>query len=253
MKTIVFANQKGGVAKTTSAAALAAALTQRGRKVLCVDMDPQGNLSLGAGVDILRGGPTLYDVFKETAAPADAVTASPIGYDVIVGGLALAAADMDFTQTGREYLLRETLEPLADRYDFAVIDTPPTLGILTVNALTAADGIVIPLTADLFAVQGLTQLNLLINRVRKYSNRALKVYGLLITRYDARTTISKTMTEQIQHQAERLGTIVYERPIRNSVAIRESQVLQSDIFTEAPKANATIDYTAFVDALMGEV
>lgn len=252
MKTVTFSNQKGGVGKSTTAAALAAGLVHRGQKVLCVDLDPQCNLTIASGVDVMGDGPVLYDVFKGTAAAKDAIIPSPL-YDVMRGGLALAAADMDFTQTGREYMLREALEEVAAGYDFAVIDTGPQLGVLSVNALTAADGVVIPLTADLFALQGLEQLALLIGRVRKYSNRDLRIYGLLITRYDERTTISKAMRERITGQAAKLGTKVFSRPIRNSVAVREAQALQNDLFSEAPKANATIDYSAFIDELMQEV
>lgn len=252
MKTVTFSNQKGGVGKSTTAAALAAGLVHRGHRVLCVDLDPQCNLTIASGVDVMGDGAVLHDVFKGSAAAKDAITPSPL-YDVMRGGLALAAADMDFTQTGREYMLREALEDVAGEYDFAVVDTAPALGILTVNAMTAADGLVIPLTADLFALQGLEQLTMLIGRVRKYSNRDLRIYGLLITRHDDRMTISKALRERITEQAERMGAKVFSSPIRNSVAVREAQAMQADIFTEAPKANATVDYAAFIDELMREV
>ena len=135
MKTVVFANQKGGVAKTTSAAALAAGLSERGFRVIVADCDPQCNLCLSSGVDMLTVEKTLYDVFKGTAA-VDDVIVSGLGFDILPGGLALAAADMDFTQAGREYMLSEALEAISDRYDYAVVDTAPMLGILTTNALT---------------------------------------------------------------------------------------------------------------------
>lgn len=253
MKTIALSNQKGGVGKSTTAAALAAGLVHRGHKVLTVDMDPQSNLTIASGVDVMGDGAVLYDVFKGSAAAKDAITASPLGYSVMRGGLALAAADMDFTQTGREYMLREAMEEVAPGYDFAVIDTAPALGILTVNAMTAADGLVIPLTADLFALQGLEQLTMLISRIKKYSNKNLRIYGLLITRHNDRETISKALRERIAEQAARMGTKVFSQPIRNSVAVREAQALQSDLFAEAPKANATIDYDAFVAELLEEV
>jgi chromosome partitioning protein len=121
---------------------------------------------------------------------------------------------------------------------------------LTVNALTASDSVIIPLTADLYAIQGLSQLNLLIQRVRKYSNRDLEIAGLLITRHDERTNVSKALTDQIAQAAEKLGTKVFSQPIRNSVAVRESQVMRADLFTEAPKANATVDYLSFIDEFM---
>ena len=250
MKTITFSNQKGGVGKSTSSAVLASGLNKRGYRVLAIDLDPQCNLSLGAGADILNMDQTLYDVFKGTADLSDLIQKTDLGYDLITGGLSLAGADMDFTQTGREYMLREALDTVREDFDFCIIDTPPTLGILTVNALTASDGVVIPLTADLYSIQGLSQLNLLIERVRKYSNRDLKIEGLLITRHEERTNVSKALQDQINLTAEKLGTKVFSKPIRNSVAVRESQVFRADLFTEAPKANATQDYTAFIDELL---
>lgn len=250
MKTITLSNQKGGVAKTTTTGALASGLSQRGYKVLAVDTDPQCNLSLSSGVDILNMDQTLYDVFKGAADLQDTIQKTDLGYDLSTGGLNLAVADMEFTQTGREFMLREALDSVKADYDFCIIDTPPTIGILTVNALTASDSVVIPLTADLYSIQGLSQLNGMIERVRKYSNKDLKIAGLLITRHDERTNISKALQDQITQTAEKLGTKVFKQPIRNSVAVRESQVMKSDIFTEAPKANATKDYTAFIDELL---
>lgn len=245
MKTVVFANQKGGVAKTTSAAALAAGLSERGFRVIVADCDPQCNLCLSSGVDMLTVEKTLYDVFKGTAT-VDDVIVSGLGFDILPGGLALAAADMDFTQAGREYMLSEALEAISDRYDYAVVDTAPMLGILTTNALTAADGVIVPLTADVYALQGLNQLNGLIRNVRKYCNRGLRIYGLLLTKYNDRQNVSKVLRDQVDMAAAQLETKVYKTTIRESVAVREAQLLRCDFLKEAPNANATIDYKSFV-------
>ena len=245
MKTVVFANQKGGVAKTTSAAALAAGLSERGFRVIVADCDPQCNLCLSSGVDMLTVEKTLYDVFKGTAT-VDDVIVSGLGFDILPGGLALAAADMDFTQAGREYMLSEALEAISDRYDYAVVDTAPMLGILTTNALTAADGVIVPLTADVYALQGLNQLNGLIRNVRKYCNRGLRIYGLLLTKYNDRQNVSKVLRDQVDGAAAQLETKVYKTTIRESVAVREAQLLRCDFLKEAPNANATIDYKSFV-------
>lgn len=250
MKTITLSNQKGGVAKSTTSSALASGLSKKGYRVLVIDTDPQCNLSLGAGADILNMDQTLFDVFKGTAELTDLIQKTALGYDLVTGGLALAGADMDFTQTGREYMLREALDDIRGDYDYCIVDTAPSLGILTVNALTASDSVIIPLTADLYSIQGLSQLNLLIKRVRKYSNKDLKIAGLLITRHDERTNVSKALMDQINQTAEKLGTKVFSKPIRNSVAVRESQVMRSDLFTEAPKANATVDYQSFIDEFL---
>lgn len=250
MKTVVFSNQKGGVGKTTSAAALAAGLSSRGYKVVAVDLDPQCNFCLSSGVDMLTVKHTLYDVFKGDAQVDDVIVPG-LGYDIIPGGLALAAADMEFTQTGREYMLSEALEAVSDRYEFAVIDTPPTLGILTINALTAADGVIIPLTADVYALQGLNQLNGLIHSVKKYSNKGLKIFGLLLTKYNERQNVTKALRDQVEAAAGQLGTKLFKTAIRESVAVRESQLLHSDFLKEAPNANAAIDYEAFITEFIG--
>ena len=250
MKTVVFSNQKGGVGKTTSAAALAAGLSSRGYKVVAVDLDPQCNFCLSSGVDMLTVKHTLYDVFKGDAQVDDVIVPG-LGYDIIPGGLALAAADMEFTQTGREYMLSEALEAVSDRYEFAVIDTPPTLGILTINALTAADGVIIPLTADVYALQGLNQLNGLIHSVKKYSNKGLQIYGLLLTKYNERQNVTKALRDQVEAAAGQLGTKLFKTAIRESVAVREAQLLHSDFLKEAPNANAAIDYEAFITEFIG--
>lgn len=252
MKTITLSNQKGGVGKSTTCVVMASGLSKGGYKVLLVDIDPQCNASLGSGMDIYGMEKSVYDVFKETASLKEVIRKSDLGFDVATGGLVLAMADMEFVTTGREYLLREALEPVSGDYDFCIIDTAPSLGILTVNALTASDEVIIPVTADLYPVQGVSQLNWMIQRVRKYSNPKLKISGILITRYDT-TNVTKTLTDEIKKAGDVLGTKVFSHPIRNSVAVRESQLYKSDLLAEAPKANATMDYTDFIDEyLKGE-
>ena len=139
MRILSLANQKGGVAKSTTAAILASGLNHRGYKVLVIDLDPQGNITASSGIDLLSITKSQIEKI---------IQSSRIGYDLATGGLRLASADMEFTQTGREYMLREALDAVRSDYDFCIIDTPPTLGILTVNALTASDGVIVPVTAD---------------------------------------------------------------------------------------------------------
>ena len=250
MKILTLSNQKGGVAKTSTSNALAAGLYNRSYKVLAVDLDPQCNLSFSCGVDMLNTEKTLFDVFKGNAEVRETIIPLKLGFDLLPGGLTLAGADMDFTQTGREYMLSEALETVSEEYDFCIIDTPPTLGILTVNALTAADYVIVPMTADIYALQGLTQLNALIQNVRRYCNKGLKIAGILLTRYNDRQIISKTLKTNIGQAAERLSTEVFKTYIREGVAVRETQLLQSDLFTDAPKANVTQDYNNFIDELL---
>ena len=230
--------------------ALAAGLYNRNYKVLAVDLDPQCNLSFSCGVDMLNTEKTLFDVFKGNAEVRETIIPLKLGFDLLPGGLTLAGADMDFTQTGREYMLSEALETVSGKYDFCIIDTPPTLGILTVNALTAADYVIVPMTADIYALQGLTQLNGLIQNVRRYCNKGLKIAGILLTRYNDRQIISKTLKGNIEQAAQDLGTEVFETYIREGVAVRETQLLKSDLFTDAPKANVTQDYYNFINEVL---
>ncbi len=159
---------------------------------------------------------------------------------------------MDFTQTGREFMLSEALETISDQYDYAIIDTPPTLGILTVNALTASHGVIIPMAADAYSLQGLSQLHGLIQSIRRYCNRDLQIMGLLLTKYNGRQNVSKTVSDLIQKAADQLQTKVYQTKIRESVAIREAALLQSDFLTEAPKASATVDYNEFIEEVIND-
>ena len=250
MITMTLSNQKGGVAKTSTSNALAAGLYNRGYKVLAVDLDPQCNLSFSCGVDMLNTEKTLFDVFKGNAEVRETIIPLKLGFDLLPGGLTLAGADMDFTQTGREYMLSEALETVSGEYDFCIIDTPPTLGILTVNALTAADYVIVPMTADIYALQGLTHLNGLIQNVRRYCNKGLKIAGILLTRYNDRQIISKTLKGNIEHAAQDLGTQVFETYIREGEAVRETQLLKSDLFTDAPETNVTPDYYNFINEVL---
>lgn len=247
MITIVLSNQKGGVAKSTTAATLANGLFNRGKRVLMIDEDPQSNLSYMSGVNLLKVQNTLYDVFSGEITLQDAIQPLKIGLDIVTGGLQLTAADSQFTQTGREYMLREALEAVQDSYDYCVIDTSPNLGILTTNALTAADYIVIPMTADALALQGMMQLNGFITNVRKYCNQNLQIAGILLTMYNDRARLSRALEDQINATAEAMGTKVFNARIRRTQAVSDAIAVQADIYEQAPNATATEDYSAFTD------
>lgn len=250
MKTITICNQKGGVGKTTTSVALATGLSKQGKRVLAIDLDPQGNLMMSSGISPLETKGSIYDVFKDKANASKIIEMTALGYDVLPGGISLAGADMDFTQTGREFMLREALASVQDNYDYIIIDTPPTLGILTVNALTAASSVIIPMAVDIYSLQGLSQLNLLIQNVKKYCNPDLAIDGLLVTKWTSRQRISNIMQIQMEQAAASIGTKVFDTHIRESVAIREVALLQADMFQDAKKANATIDYQMFLDELL---
>ena len=238
-------NQKGGVGKSTTAGALGAGLMQRGHAVLIIDLDAQGNLSYTMGA--APGAATSFDLLTGAAA-ADAVQHTPQG-DIIPASPALAGADLAITQTGKEYRLKEALEPVRELYDFIVIDTPPALGILTINALTAATGAIIPAQADIYSLQGIGQLYSTIDAVRKYTNPQLQVKGILLTRFNARSVLSRDITTMIEDTAKQLGTTVFASRIREAIAVKEAQASKQGLLSYAPKSTAAQDYLQFVDEI----
>ena len=193
MKTVSVINQKGGVGKSTTAEMLISALSLKGFKVLAIDLDAQGNLSysLAANLD----SPTILEVLTEEISAKDAIKKARA--DVISSNKALAGADAFIADTGKEYRLKEALEKIAKNYDFCIIDTPPALGILTINALTASDSVIIPAQADIYSLQGIENLEETIKAVKKYCNPNLKIEGILLTRYNPRTILSREVSRKI--------------------------------------------------------
>lgn len=255
MLTVTITNQKGGVGKTTTAQILTTGLLHEGYKVLAVDVDPQTNFTYSAGIDPQETGLDIYDLFtdhvKRGETPSlQAIKTAPAGFDIIPGSLGLAGADMEFSQQGREYILKEILEPVKEKYDFCVIDTPPTLGILTVNALTASDRVIVPMGADVFSLQGLSQLQGMIANTKKYCNPRLIIDGLLLTKYNPRAVINQNLKESLEQIAAQLQTRLYSSCIRETVAIKEIQFLQADIFAQYPRHKVTQDYKAFIDEFL---
>lgn len=251
MKVITITNQKGGVGKTTTAHVLSCGLAGRGFRVCAVDLDPQTNFTYTAGIMPGAAQPTLYELFKGSATSSlQAVKPTEAGFSIIPGSLDLAGADMEFTQTGREFILKGILQPLKDNFDYCIIDTPPTLGILTVNALTASDRVIIPMCADIYSLQGLSQLQGLIQNVRRYSNPDLIVSGLLLTRYNPRAVINRQLRDSMWQIARNLDTMLFASAIREAVAVKEVQFLQGNIFKDYPKANITRDYNSFINEFL---
>lgn len=236
-------NQKGGVGKTTTALALATGLTYRGYNVLVVDTDPQGNISYSMAADI--NGKGLYEGMKEEATAKELIQHTNQGH-ILPSTLLLTAADLEFVQTGREQHVRNLLEQIKENYSHIIIDTPPTLGILTINALTASDDVIIPMGTDIYSMHGLTQLCTNINRVRRYCNPSIRIAGLLMTRYNKRPTLNREIKESIEEKAAELNTIVYKTIIREGITIKEAQTQQLNLFDYAPKSNPAIDYMDFI-------
>lgn len=251
MQVIAIVNRKGGVGKTATAQALGAGLQKKGYKVLFVDLDSQANLSYALKADPAK--PNSLDLLTEAVKPSEAVQQTENGY-IIAGSDRLARADANIEDNaGKYYHLKEALEALKKSFDYVVIDTPAALDILTLNALTAAHGVIIPVQADIYSLQGIDQLQQAVNTVKKYSNKDLKIKGVLITRYNSRANISKDMKDNLEDMAKALNTKVYKTPIRECTAIKEAQFTQQDIFTYAPKSNASADYIEFIkEFLKGE-
>ncbi|MFW5826960.1 MAG: ParA family protein [Alkalispirochaeta sp.] len=216
---ITFANQKGGVGKTTTAANLGACLAETGSTVLLIDFDSQGNLSSSMGVD--REKPGIYQLLGGDIEPVDAVQATPQeNMSIITGGSDLTGASVELVnQERREFFLREAIAPFRDQFDFIFIDSPPSLGLLTLNALVAADNVIIPLQTEYFALEGLTQLLQNIKRVQSGFNTDLELFGILFTMYDSRTRLANDVVQEvIGYFGKRVFRTIIPRNIRLSEA-----------------------------------
>jgi len=243
-RVIAIANQKGGVGKTTTAGAMIAGLANEGLRVLGIDLDPQANLSGGCGAE-MYGCPTVYELLRNEA-PLGEVIQHMKGFDMIASNIMLAGAEQELSNTGKEHRLKEAVSPVAGGYDYIIIDTPPSLGILTVNALTFADEVIIPTTAGIFAANGINQLNNTVGNVKKYCNPKVEVAGILITRFNPRANISKHIKEVTEQLGRHIDATIYSTHIRNAIAVEEAQASGTDIFTYSGKSTVAEDYRAFI-------
>ncbi len=245
-KIIALTNQKGGVSKTSTTHITALALQESRKRTLIIDMDPQCNLTLIAGA---RGAePTLYDVLRGTSPATDAIVEHD-GLSVIPGSPDLAGADQLFTMAGREYLLREAIKPLEKKFDVILIDCPPGIGVLTMNALTAANSVLIPCGADLLSIQGFSQIYDLIASTKKYSNKKLQISGIVITRHDARTKLGREFTEEIDEITKRFKIYRYQTRIREGAAVKKYQANDENPLRTYRRDGVIQDYLAFVEEL----
>jgi len=247
-KVIAVANQKGGVAKTTTTGALATGLKRKGFNVLLIDLDPQGNLSDSMGA-INYDCPTMYELLKREVDIKAAIQKLAV-CDIIPANILLAGAEQEISETGKEHRLKETLEVVDKEYDYILIDTPPSLGILTVNAFTAANEILIPSTAGIFAAKGIMQLSHTIDNVKKYCNRELNISGVLITKYNPRANISRDIKKLTEQLSSQINAKVYKTFIRSSVTVEEAQATKTDIFSYDQTSTVAKDYESFVEEFL---
>lgn len=235
-KIVSVSNHKGGVGKTTSTVNLGAGLAGLGNKVLLIDLDPQANLSQSLAVEkeekniygALVGdyGLEPYEIYE--------------GLEVVPSHLDLSGAEVELSsEAGREYILREILEPFKEKYDYILIDCPPSLGLLTINAFTASDQILIPLQAEYLALQGLSKLTEVIGKIKKRLNKDLELRGVFVTQYDKRKVLNRDVMEAVQSY---FGEKVMRARIRNNVALAEAPTQGLDIFRYNEKSNGAMDY-----------
>ena len=244
-QTIACANQKGGVGKTTTVVNLASRLAQGQDRILVIDLDPQGNATSGLGLDRTSLDRSVYDSIIDDVGLADVIVATAFGIDLAPSAIALAGADIELaTREGRERRLDRAIRSLADRYDLILIDCPPSLGLLTVNALTAADTVLIPLQSEYYALEGLTQLLATIDLVRDHLNPTLAIDGVVLTMADGRTNLSAEVAAEARRH---LGSLVYETVIPRSVRLSEAPSHGLPIDRYAPGSRGALAYEDLAD------
>lgn len=247
---ITVTNQKGGVGKTTTASALVCGLSQRGAKVLGIDLDPQGNLGFTLGADVENGG-TIFDVLKGTCPIESAIISTEYG-DVLPSDIMLSAAEVEFTAPRREFMLSDKLNAVRSKYDFIVIDTPPALNILTVNAYVASDGLIVPMEAEVLSLVGITQLQETIETVRSTFNPNLRVLGILLNKFNPRLTLSRDILELAGEVAGQLDSRVFQAKVHRGVGVAMAPAHGQSVLTFQPKSRPAQDFQEIVDIVAGE-
>ena len=229
-------NHKGGVGKTTSAINIGAGLVEHGKKVLLLDLDPQANLTISLGIS--RQPSSIYEALRGESELVPYTHKQ--GLDVITSTLDLSGAEMELiNEAGREFILRELLSHVVDDYDYVVIDCPPSLGLLTLNALTSSQFVVIPLQTEFLAVQGLAKIKQVIDKVRFRLNKDLRIAGVAATMYDSRRVLNRDVVETIHKY---FGEKVFKTYVRENIALAEAPAQRKDIFEYNPKSPGAEDY-----------
>lgn len=248
-KIIAIANQKGGVGKTTTCVNLASFVAAMGKRVLVVDIDPQGNSTSGFGIEKRKLEITVYNVLVGEAAVKDAIIGTCVdNLDILPSNIDLAGAEIDLVgMSNREKVLREALNPMRNSYDYVFIDCPPSLALLTVNALTAADSILIPIQGEFFALEGLSQLMNTIRLAKKILNPSLEVEGVLLTMYDGRSNLVASVTGEI---IKYFGKKVFGTRIPRNVKLGEAPSYGMPIMQYEPRCTGAVAYKTFAEEFL---
>lgn len=244
MKTIIVLSRKGGTGKTTTVHALGAGLMKQGKKVLFVDMDGQANLTLIFGAD--ENKPNAYDLLCNGVAIRQTIQQTAQG-DIIPGNELLHASEKFLDGVKDTFKLASALEEIKKQYDYCVIDTPAALGMVTMNCIIASNKIIVPVQADLFSLQGIPRIIDTLETVKEQCGERRKIDGFLLTRYNPRITISKSIHNDLLEIARNSKTKVYQTTIRECSALKEAELMQQSIFEYAPRCNGAKDYEAFIN------
>jgi chromosome partitioning protein len=237
-RVIALANQKGGVAKTTTTLNLAVALKEKGKRVLIVDLDPQGNLTMSQGMNPDEISKSMFDVLVHRIPIQDVIVEAEV--DIAVSSIDLAGAELALSgMIGRERALEKALAPVKEGYDFVLMDTPPSLGLLTINAFVAADGIIVPVQCEYLSLRGLVQLQNTLEMIRENLNPGVEIQGILPTMYDRRTLHSREAVEILQ---ENFGNLVFNTRIRKTVRYAEAPVKGQSVLAYDPSSEAAAMY-----------
>ena len=244
---IAFANQKGGVAKTTTTLNLAVAFAESGYRVLCIDLDPQGNLTMSQGIDPDKVEKSLYDVLVNDMPISEIIVKREI--DIAVASIDLAGAEIAMsTKIGRERSLEKALKDVSGDYDFICMDTPPSLGLLTINALTAANKIIVPVQCEYLSMRGLVQLQNTLKMIQENLNPDVRIEGILPTMFDARTVHAKEAVEILE---ENFGDLVFHSRIRKAVKFAEAPVKGSSVLKYDSGSSAANYYRELAKEVLG--
>ena len=248
MKVVALANQKGGVGKTTTTINLGAYLANEGQRVLIIDIDPQGNAGSGLGLNIAEAKNTIYHWLIGSDATSPVQATNQPNLKIIPANIDLSGFEIDVRDdNNRDFVLKDRLKTVADQFDFVLIDCPPSLGILTINALTAADSVLIPLQCEYFALEGLTQLLRIINLVRTKLNTALQIEGVLLTMFDARTRLASQVVQDVR---EHFKKQVYDVIIPRNVKLSEAPSFGQPISVYDPQSTGAIAYKTLAKDLL---